>query len=224
MHVHSTEHDSYLSFSQKFLSWPFLALAQLRGTAQVWNPLGISNSWKKVNCCLSYDSFLAHASLQGNSAAFLATNTSQRDLQPAYSSPIKVLLSLRKVVRFRNFLRTWLPRRLSLVGADIQTRRVSQNPNTREPKKEILGVGHTEPCLHGSHLLTFLGGLNGFHVRTLVCSSSEQKNPSLSCISRLVGKKFFDGESRSTCTTNTSIEETRILELWSRRDGQPQDS
>ncbi len=45
---------------------------------------------------------------------------------------------LRKLVRFRNFLRTWLPRRLSLVGADIQTRRVSQSPNTREPKKKFL--------------------------------------------------------------------------------------
>ena len=49
-----------------------------------------------------------------------------------------VLLSLRKVVHFRNFLRTWLPCRQSLVGADIQTRWVSQNPNTREPKKKFL--------------------------------------------------------------------------------------
>ncbi len=49
---------------------------------------------------------------------FLATNTSQRDLQPAKSSPFKVLLSLRKLVRFRYFLRTLLPRRISLVGAD----------------------------------------------------------------------------------------------------------
>jgi|FrelakmetLWP11LW_1041352.scaffolds.fasta_scaffold67424_1 hypothetical protein len=49
-----------------------------------------------------------------------------------------VLLLLRKLIRFRNFLRTWLPRRQSLVGADIQTRRVSQNPNTREPKMKFL--------------------------------------------------------------------------------------
>ena len=68
-----------------------------------------------------------------------------------------VLLSLRKVVHFRNFLRTWLPRRLSLVGADIQTRQVSQNPNTREPKKEIswLRTHGTFPLR--SHLLAFLG-------------------------------------------------------------------
>ncbi len=32
-----------------------------------------------------------------------------------------VLLLLRKVVRFRNFLRLWLPRRPSLVGADTST-------------------------------------------------------------------------------------------------------
>jgi hypothetical protein len=78
-------------------------------------------------------------------------------LKGCVSSPFKVLLSLRKVVRFQNFLRTLLPRRLSLVGADIQMRRVSQNPNTREPKKKFLDRGHTEPCLRGSHLLAFLG-------------------------------------------------------------------
>ncbi len=137
---------------------------------------------------------------------------------------------LRKVVRFRNFLRTWLPRRLSLVGADIQTRRVSQSPYTREPKKKFLiedtrnlGFISREPpsCLPWSfsflfflrHLLvatdhlpwsssflshipflwrkTSLAELDGFHVRDLVCSSSVEKNPLLS---RLVGKKIFDGE------------------------------
>jgi hypothetical protein len=112
VHVRWTEHDSYLSFSQKSSSWHFLALAKLCGTAQVGNHQRISNSWIKVDCCLSYDSFLAHTSLQGDSAAFLATNASQRDLQSAWSSPFKVLLSLRKVIRFRNFLCTWLPRRL----------------------------------------------------------------------------------------------------------------
>jgi hypothetical protein len=61
-----------------------------------------------------------------------------------------VLLSLRKLVRFRNFLRTWLPRRLSLVGADIHMRRVSQNPSTREPKKEISWLRLTEPLLRGA--------------------------------------------------------------------------
>ena len=78
-------------------------------------------------------------------------------LNGCVSSPFKVLLSLRKVVRCRNFLRTWLPRRLSLVGVNIQTRQVSQSPYTREPKKKFLGLGHTEPFLRGSHLLAFLG-------------------------------------------------------------------
>ncbi len=64
---------------------------------------------------------------------------------------------MRKVVQFRSFLRTWLPRRQSLVGADTSTRRVSLNPNTREPKKEIswLRTHGTFPLR--SHLLAFLG-------------------------------------------------------------------
>ncbi len=69
VNVRWTDHDSYLFFSQKFSSYPFLALAKLRSTAQVWNHQRISNSWIKVDCRLSDDSFLAHASLQGNSTA-----------------------------------------------------------------------------------------------------------------------------------------------------------
>ncbi len=42
VNVHWTEHNSYLSFSQKSLSWHFLALAKLRSTAQVWNHQRIS--------------------------------------------------------------------------------------------------------------------------------------------------------------------------------------
>ena len=60
-------------FLTKILELTFLALAQLRGTAQVWNPLGISNSWEKVDCCLSYDSFLALRS-KAIVRGFLATN------------------------------------------------------------------------------------------------------------------------------------------------------
>ncbi len=37
-----TEHDSYLSFSQKPSSWHFLALAKLRSIARVWNHQRIS--------------------------------------------------------------------------------------------------------------------------------------------------------------------------------------
>ncbi len=37
VNVRWTEHDSYLSFSQKNSSWHFLALAKLRSMAQVWN-------------------------------------------------------------------------------------------------------------------------------------------------------------------------------------------
>ncbi len=125
------------------------------------------------------------------------------------SSPFKVLLLLRKVVRCRNFLRTWLPRRKSLIGADIQTRWVSQNQNTREPKKEISWLRTHGTLPSRGHLLAFLGllflsrplllatdhlpwsfffltspscgdrpalaELNGFHVRDLVCGSSEKK-------------------------------------------------
>jgi hypothetical protein len=36
-----------------------LGLAKLRSTAWVWNPQGISKLVIKVDCCLSYDSFLA---------------------------------------------------------------------------------------------------------------------------------------------------------------------
>jgi hypothetical protein len=36
-----------------------LGLAKLRSTDRVWNPQGISKLMIKVDCCLSYDSFLA---------------------------------------------------------------------------------------------------------------------------------------------------------------------
>ncbi len=49
----------------------------------------------------------------------------------------KVLLLLRKVVRFWNFLCIWLPHRPSLVGADTSTKLGRfQAPNTCEPKKK----------------------------------------------------------------------------------------
>ncbi len=183
-------------FSQKSSSWHFLALAKLRSTAQVGNQQRIPNSWIKVDCRLSHDSFLANASLQGDSAAFLATNTSQRDLQPAYSTPIKVLLSLCKVVRFRNFLHTWLPRRLSLVGADTSNKSGLSGPKYSWTKKEISWLRAHGTFPSRSHLLAFLGlflflnlltspscgdrpplaELRSFHVRALECSLSEKKS------------------------------------------------
>ncbi len=75
-----TEHDSYLSFSQKFLSWHFLALAKLCSTARVWNHQRISKLVNRVDCCLSSDSFLMLRS-KAIVWAFLATNALQWDLQ-----------------------------------------------------------------------------------------------------------------------------------------------
>ena len=41
-----------------------LGLAKLRSTARVWNPQGILKLAIKVDCCMSYDSFLALRSRQ----------------------------------------------------------------------------------------------------------------------------------------------------------------
>ncbi len=84
MNVRWTEQDSYLSFSQKSSSWHFLALAKLRSTAGVWNHQGISKLVNRVDCCLSYDSFLALRS-KAIVWAFLATNALQRDLQRTHA-------------------------------------------------------------------------------------------------------------------------------------------
>ncbi len=175
VHFHWTGHDSYLSFSQKSSCWQFIALAKLRSTTQAWNHQKISNSWIKVDCRLSDDSFLAHALLQGNSAAlpcykyfaagfptypchmafipclmtafftlcsraivqtFLTTMLCSGIFNMRKVVLFKVLLLLRKVVCFRNFLSTWFPCRPSLVGADTSTKLGRfQAPNTREPKK-----------------------------------------------------------------------------------------
>ncbi len=65
---------------------------------------------------------------------------------------------LRKVVLFRNLLRTWLPRRPSLIGADTSTETGRfQTQILVNQKKGILGSGHMEPCLRWSHLLAYLG-------------------------------------------------------------------
>jgi hypothetical protein len=80
VNIRWTEQDSYLSSSQKSLSGHFLALAKLHSTARVWNHHGISKLVNRVDCCLSYDSFLALCS-KAIVHAFLATNDSQRDLQ-----------------------------------------------------------------------------------------------------------------------------------------------
>jgi hypothetical protein len=101
---------------------------------------------------------------------------------------------MRKVVHFRNFLRTWPPRRLSLVGADIQTRRVSQNPNTHEPKKKFWLRAHgTLPSW--SHLLTFLGLLLFFFLTKF------SRSPFCNCSARA---KLFKKKTPTcpACRTN----------------------
>jgi hypothetical protein len=84
VNVRWTEHDSYLSFSQKYSSWHFLTLAKLRSTARVWNHQRISKLMNRVDCCLSSDSFLALHS-KAIVQAFLATNALQRDLQRTHA-------------------------------------------------------------------------------------------------------------------------------------------
>jgi hypothetical protein len=84
VNVRWTEQDSYLSSSQKSSSWHFLALAKLRSTAWVWNHQGISKLVNRVDCCLSYDSFLALHS-KAIVRAFLAMNASQWDFQRTYA-------------------------------------------------------------------------------------------------------------------------------------------
>ncbi len=78
VNVSWTEQDSYLSSSKKSSSWHFLALAKLHSTTQVWNHQGISKLMNRVDCCLSYDSFLAFCS-KAIVRAFLAMNALQQD-------------------------------------------------------------------------------------------------------------------------------------------------
>ncbi len=84
VNIRRTEQDSYLSFSQKSSSWHFLALAKLHSTAWVWNHQGISKLMNRVDCCLSYDNFLALRS-KAILRAFLATNASQRGFQHTHA-------------------------------------------------------------------------------------------------------------------------------------------
>ncbi len=57
-----------------------LAFAKLCSTAQVWNHWGMSKLVNRLDCCLSYDSFLAICS-KAIVRAFLATNALQWDFQ-----------------------------------------------------------------------------------------------------------------------------------------------
>ncbi len=84
VNVRWTEQDSYLSSSQKSSSWHFLVLAKLRNTARVWNHQGISKLLNRVDCCLSYDSFLALCS-KVIVRTFLAMNALQWDLQRTHA-------------------------------------------------------------------------------------------------------------------------------------------
>ncbi len=67
VNVRWTEHDSYLSFSQKSSSWHFFALAKLRSIARVWNHQRISKLVNKGWLLLVFWQ-LPCPSLQGNSA------------------------------------------------------------------------------------------------------------------------------------------------------------
>jgi hypothetical protein len=84
VNVRRTEQDSYLSSSQKCSSWNFLALAKLSSTARVWYHQRISKLVNRIDCCLSYDSFLALCS-KAIVRTFLTTNASQRDLQRTHA-------------------------------------------------------------------------------------------------------------------------------------------
>ncbi len=57
-----------------------LGLAMLRSTARVWNPQGISKLVNKVDCCLSYDSFLTLCSRRQCGPSLLR-NSLQQDPQ-----------------------------------------------------------------------------------------------------------------------------------------------
>ncbi len=66
------------------------------------------------------------------------------------------MLLLCKVVRFRNFLHTWPPRNHAGADTSTKTGRFKTQILVNQ-KKGILSLGHTEPCLCWSHLLTYLG-------------------------------------------------------------------
>ncbi len=81
--VRWTEHVSYFFSLKNPQTDTFLrdlGLAKLRSTARVWNPQGISKLVIKVDCCLSYDSFLALCSRQQCGTSLLQ-NPLQRDPQ-----------------------------------------------------------------------------------------------------------------------------------------------
>ncbi len=109
VNVRWTEHNSYLSSSQKSSSWHFLALAKLRSTARVWNHQGISKLVNRVDYCLSYDSFLVLCS-KAIVRAFLAMDALQRDLQLTHAIYGICCLSYDSFLAFRSkaIVRTFL--------------------------------------------------------------------------------------------------------------------
>ncbi len=136
VNVRWTEHYSYLSFSQKSSSWHFLALAKLCSIAQVWNHqknFQLMNKgwlslvrWQLSRSCFTQaivrtflDTMLCSGIFNLRKIVLLWYRFCWIG---AWSSPFKVLLLLRKLVRFRNFFCTLLPHRPSLVGADTSTK------------------------------------------------------------------------------------------------------
>jgi hypothetical protein len=77
--VSGTERVGFSLLLTKILELTLSCVSQATQYSPSRNHKGSPTREKKVDCRLSYDSFLAHPSLQGDSVAFLATNNLQRD-------------------------------------------------------------------------------------------------------------------------------------------------
>ncbi len=112
VNVHWTEHDSYLSFSQKSSSWHFLALAKLRSTAQVWNHQRICKLMNRLIVACLWQ--LPRASLQGKSAGLpryecFAAGFSRYPCHMAFIACLMTaFFALHSKAIVRNFLATML--------------------------------------------------------------------------------------------------------------------
>ncbi len=108
VNVRWTEHDSYLSFSQKSSSWNFLALAKLRSTAQVWNHQRISKLVNRLIVACLWQ--LPCALLQGNSAGLPCYEcfTAGFSTYPCHMALIPCLLTAFFALRSKGIVRIFL--------------------------------------------------------------------------------------------------------------------